>query len=166
MHLTNVHWGILSTPIIDRNAGLLYACAWISSNGSGDWQSGQHNVFGLDITTGAIKKGALNLETVTYNPGNGRATVDFNSKERKQRSALALVNGALIVCFGSLMETGAGAHGWVIVVDTGQMAGGQRMVLHVAGRGRRHLDVRRRARDPKRWIDLGRHRQRRFRRLV
>src|SRR5882672_1852565 len=30
-HLTNVNWGILSTPVIDEAAGLLYACTWIRS---------------------------------------------------------------------------------------------------------------------------------------
>ena len=28
--LVNVAWGILSTPVIDEAAGILYACAWIS----------------------------------------------------------------------------------------------------------------------------------------
>jgi hypothetical protein len=40
MHLTNVACGILSTPVIDEVAGILYACAWISPDGT--WQKGQH----------------------------------------------------------------------------------------------------------------------------
>ena len=32
--LVNVAWGILSTPVIDEAAGILYACAWISADGT------------------------------------------------------------------------------------------------------------------------------------
>jgi hypothetical protein len=42
----------------------------------------------------------------------------FKSKERKQRSALALVGGAVIVCFATVKETDPLARGWVIAVDT------------------------------------------------
>jgi len=38
--LVNVSWGILSTPVIDEAAGILYACAWISADGSA--AKGQH----------------------------------------------------------------------------------------------------------------------------
>jgi outer membrane protein assembly factor BamB len=69
-HNINVKWGILSTPVIDRPAGLLYACAWISDpNNSGNWQFGQYFVVALDIATGALKQPFLNLEGVTFDPG-------------------------------------------------------------------------------------------------
>src|SRR5437764_552182 len=47
-HLTNVNWGILSTPVIDEAAGVLYACAWISDDGS--VAKGQHFLAGLRIS--------------------------------------------------------------------------------------------------------------------
>ena len=33
-HLVNDHWGILSTPVIDSAAGVMYACVWTSTGGS------------------------------------------------------------------------------------------------------------------------------------
>jgi outer membrane protein assembly factor BamB len=33
-HPINDHWGILSTPVVDAAAGVIYACAWISPDGS------------------------------------------------------------------------------------------------------------------------------------
>jgi len=46
----------------------------------------------------------------------------FRSMERKQRAALALVDGAVLICFGSIMETAKQARGWVIAVDTAKWA--------------------------------------------
>lgn len=118
-HNINVHWGILSTPVIDRAGGVLYACAWISTDGTGRSESGQHFVAALDIATGAMKgnKPLLSLEGVTFDPGHGLPVLAFRSIERKQRSALALIGGALIVCFGTIQETATGARGWVIAVE-------------------------------------------------
>ena len=117
-HMVNVKWGILSTPVIDRSAGRLYTCAWISTDETGNWQTGQFFAAALDITTGHLVDQLLSLEGVTYNPGQGLPTLLFRSIERKQRSALALVNGAVIICFGTIAETAANARGWVIAIDT------------------------------------------------
>jgi hypothetical protein len=119
-HNINVHWGILSTPVIDRAAGVLYACAWISSDRSGKWQTGQHFVAALDLVTGALKHPLLPLEGAVFDPGGGLPVQKFLSMERKQRSALAIVHGAVIVCFGTIQETSTSARGWVIAVDATQ----------------------------------------------
>jgi hypothetical protein len=120
MYLINVHWGIISTPVIDRAAGVLYACAWISPDGN--WLNGQHSLAALDLTTGGfhLNRPLLNLEGVTYNPGQGQPTQIFKSAERKQRSALAMVGGAVVVSFGTIQETAPTARGWIICVDTAQ----------------------------------------------
>jgi PQQ-like domain len=119
-HNINVKWGILSTPVIDRAAGTLYACAWISTDKTGKWQTGQYFVAAVDIVTGALKAGKplLNLEGVTFQSGHGLAAIQFRSIERKQRSALALTNGAVIICFGTIAETAKSARGWMIAIDT------------------------------------------------
>jgi len=117
-HKINVHWGILSTPFIDRTAGVLYACAWISVDKTGNWRTGEHHVVALNVATGAMVKPPLSLEGVTYNPGHGLAALKFRSEERKQRAALAMVEGALLVSFGTIMETAKTARGWIIAVDT------------------------------------------------
>jgi PQQ enzyme repeat len=123
-HNINVKWGILSTPVIDRPAGLLYACAWISPDKSGDWQTGQHFVAALDLATGALKQGKplLSLEGASFDPGQPGTKQEFRSIERKQRAALAMVNGAVIICFGTIQETAKSARGWVIAVDTAKWA--------------------------------------------
>jgi hypothetical protein len=116
-HNVNIKWGILSTPVIDRQAGVLYACAWLSPDHSGRWQTAQHVVAALDLVTGNLTKPLLSLEGATYDAGGGLPVQTFRSVERKQRSALALVDGAVIVCFGTIKEEGQAARGWVIAVD-------------------------------------------------
>jgi hypothetical protein len=123
-HNINVKWGILSTPVIDRAASTLYACAWISPDNSGNWKTGRHCVAALDITTGALKPGKplLGLHGASYNPGPPGTKQTFDSMERKQRAALAIVDGAVIVCFGTIQETAQSARGWMFAIDTAQWA--------------------------------------------
>jgi hypothetical protein len=116
-HNINVKWGILSTPVIDRKAGVLYACAWISPDHSGRWQTGEFFAAALELVTGKLVKPLLSLEGATYDPGHSLPVQKFNSAERKQRAALALTGGAVIICFGTIAETAASARGWVIAVD-------------------------------------------------
>jgi len=134
-HNINVHWGILSTPVIDRAAGVLYACAWISVDKTGNWQTGQHFAVALDLVTGALKHPPLSIEGATFDPGGGLTVQQFRSQERKQRSALALANGALIICFGTIQETSNTARGWVIAVDTATWALGATWCSTVRGAG-------------------------------
>lgn len=115
-HLVNDHWGILSTPVIDVQTGLLYVCAWTSSNGSSD--SGQHFLHAIRLSDGGDAHQPLNFEAVSYNPGHGRPVQHFRSAERKQRAALLLHNGAVFVAFGTIAESAATARGWLIAVDT------------------------------------------------
>ena len=123
-HNINLKWGIMSTPVIDREAGVLYACAWVSPDHSGHWQTGEHFVVALDITTGANAPGKapVSLDGTTFDPGHGLPPLQFRSIERKQRAALALVKGAVIICFGTIQETAKNARGWVIAVDTAKWA--------------------------------------------
>jgi hypothetical protein len=118
MHLINVRWGILSTPVIDRAANTLYTCAWISSDGTGNWQKGRYFVAALDITTGGLRQPLLPLHGEIYQPGPPGTKQKFDSMERKQRAALAMVDGAVIVCFGTIMETAQSARGWMFAIDT------------------------------------------------
>ena len=115
-HLTNDHWGILSTPVIDEQAGLMYVCSWISTNGS--FQTGQHFLHALRLTDGHEVHPRINLEGVTYTPGHGRPVQTFKSAERKQRPALLLVKNTVFIAFGSLSEDATTARGWIIAVDT------------------------------------------------
>jgi hypothetical protein len=114
-HLTNVNWGILSTPVIDEAAGILYACTWISDDGS--VAKGQHFLAGLRISDGSKVHGLLNLEGAVYTPPGGLTVQKFVSAERKQRSALTLTQNHVLIPFGTIAETSKTARGWLIAVD-------------------------------------------------
>lgn len=114
--LINDHWGILSTPVIDLAAGVLYACAWISQDGTA--ANGQHSLHALHLRDGSLAHAPLNLEGATYDPGHGLPVQKFRSAERKQRAALTLTQGAVLIPFGTVKETSATARGWLIAVDT------------------------------------------------
>lgn len=115
-HLINDHWGILSTPVIDTHAALMYVCSWISNDNS--VANAQHFVHAVRLTDGSEVHPKLNLEGTAYDPGHGVAVQRFKSAHRKQRAALLLSNGTLFIAFGTIQETAATARGWVIAVDT------------------------------------------------
>ena len=115
-HLINDHWGILSTPVIDVGAGVIYVCAWISTDGSP--QNGQHFLHAVRLSNGELAHPPLSLEGVSYDPGHGLPVQQFRSAERKQRTALLLANDTVFVAFGTLAESASTARGWLIAVDT------------------------------------------------
>ena len=115
-YLINDHWGILSTPVIDDKAGVMYACAWISPDGSVD--KSQHYLHAVRLRDGRAAQPPLNLEGVSYDPGHGLPVQKFRSAHRKQRAALLLVNGAVFIGFGTIAESSSTARGWLVVVDT------------------------------------------------
>ncbi|HXZ39963.1 MAG TPA: PQQ-binding-like beta-propeller repeat protein [Terriglobales bacterium] len=115
-YLINDHWGILSTPVIDVSAGLMYVCAWTSVDGSP--AKGQHYLHAIRLRDGSAAHPALNFEGVSYNPGHGLPVQQFRSMERKQRAALLLADGAVFIAFGTIAESAATARGWLIAVDT------------------------------------------------
>ncbi|MEX3936340.1 PQQ-binding-like beta-propeller repeat protein [Paraburkholderia phymatum] len=115
-HLINDHWGILSTPVIDLSTNRLYVCYW--SSPSGKWADGHHYLASLDIATGKETHPAIDFEGATFDPGHNLHPLAFRSLERKQRAALALVDGIVLVPFGTIAESDNEAHGWLIAVDT------------------------------------------------
>jgi hypothetical protein len=112
-HRINEHWGILSTPVV--HDGTLYGCAWISPDGR--VKKAQHFAFALQLRNGKDVHPPLNLEGATFDPGHGIASVVFSSAARKQRSALGVTRGALVIPFGTIAESASTARGWLIAVD-------------------------------------------------
>jgi outer membrane protein assembly factor BamB len=112
----NDHWGILSTPVIDLNAEVMYACSWTSPDGSP--QQARHVIHAISLRDGAPVHQPLDLQGTEYSPGHGLPKLLFNSLNRKQRAALLLANGALFIAFGTVHENDIEARGWIIVVDT------------------------------------------------
>jgi hypothetical protein len=112
--LINVDWGILSTPVIDEAAGILYACAWISADGTA--AKGQHFLAGLRLSDGSLVHPLLSLEGAVYTL-HGLPQQKFVSAERKQRAALTLTQGHVLIPFGTIAETSSTARGWLIAVN-------------------------------------------------
>ena len=115
--LINVNWGILSTPVIDEAAGVLYACAWISPDGSA--AKGQHYLAAVRLNDGSLAHPMLNLEGAVYAPPK-LPEQRFVSAQRKQRAALTLLRGHVLVPFGTISETASTARGWLVAVDVGR----------------------------------------------
>jgi hypothetical protein len=115
-HLVNDHWGILSTPVVDAAAGVMYACAWTSSDGSP--ANAQHWLHAVSIGDGHAVHPPLDLEGATWDPGHGLPEQRFASAARKQRASLLLVAGTVFVAFGSVRETSRDSRGWIIACDT------------------------------------------------
>ena len=109
----------MSTPVIDRPAVHFMLCAWISPDNSGNWQTGQHFVAAIDITTGASSQASrCSAWRTAFDPGQRLARAHVRRvSNANSGAALALVNGAVIVCFGTIQETAKSARGWVIAVD-------------------------------------------------
>lgn len=120
LHLTNDHWGVLSTPVIDRAAGILYAVAWTSPDGSVG--KARHELHAVSLRDGRAAHPPLNLENATYDPGHGLGVQQFRSAARKQRASLLLtdVGGVktVFVGYGSVKETASSSRGWVIACGT------------------------------------------------
>jgi hypothetical protein len=112
--LINKAWGILSTPVIDEAAGILYACAWISADGSAPM--GQHVLAAMRLADGSLSRPLLNLEGAVYSPP-GLPQQKFVSAQRKQRAALTLTRGHVLIPFGTIAESASTARGWLLAVD-------------------------------------------------
>jgi hypothetical protein len=112
-HMVNDHWGIVSTPVI--HDGVMYGCAWISADGTPD--HAQHFVFAINVASGLDRQPMISLEGVIFSPGHGLADIKFEAAKRKQRAALGVSNGALMIPFGTVRETSGTARGWIVAVD-------------------------------------------------
>lgn len=116
--LINDHWGILSTPVYDKDTGIVYFVTWTSPDNN--WRDAIHTLHAVSVATGQ-QINELSLEGVTYSPGSGLPAVSFSGSERKQRASLALasVGGkkTVFIPFGTITETSASARGWMIAYD-------------------------------------------------
>jgi hypothetical protein len=106
--------GIVGTPVIDQSSGTMYLVARTKENG----QYFQR-LHALDVTTGAEKFGGPVVVQPSV-PGTGYDAVggriNFNPLRQNQRAGLALANGKVYVCWGSLDDYDP-FHGWVVSYD-------------------------------------------------
>ena len=104
-------WGVLSTPVIDRVANVLYAVTWTNDQ--------QYRVYGLSLTTGQIQKGPTVVQGTIGKETFAPSTNGF-IQQRKQRAGLLLSNGLLYVGFGG--DNPKGIAGWLFVYDAATLA--------------------------------------------
>lgn len=83
----NLHWGVLSTPVIDRATNTLYIVNWTSPDGTTG--NAFFQLHALRLTDGKERKGSpVKIET-SVNVGG--ETAHFIPNRQKQRSALLLL---------------------------------------------------------------------------
>ncbi|MDQ2945162.1 MAG: hypothetical protein M3Y27_04345 [Acidobacteriota bacterium] len=103
-------WGILGTPVIDLQKGLIYLVAWNPDQ--------NYRLYGLDLASGNVTKGAV---VIQGSVGGLNFTGTGNwVQHRKQRAGLLLVNGTLYVCFGG--DNPNALAGWMFAYDANTLA--------------------------------------------
>jgi hypothetical protein len=103
--------GIISTPVIDRQAGVLYIVGKGQENGV--WVQRLH---GLDVTTGNELPGSpVVLAASVRGTGDGTSggMVAFNPRTALNRPGLLLQDGVVYLAFASHCDD-APYHGWIL----------------------------------------------------
>jgi hypothetical protein len=119
----NIHWGILSTPVIDLDAGQMYLVNWAAS---ADGKSPVLQLHRLRLADGR-EVGAAQTIQATFAGEDGRPTLDARGHEvrlcpnQRQRAALLLspLRGRHKTLFIAIAggETPGDPHGWMVAVD-------------------------------------------------
>lgn len=121
----NFLWGILSTPVIDAESGMMYVVCWTSPDGSVG--KAMHQLHALDIATGISTHPPL--EIAADAGAQGKPAVRFLSLHQKQRAALLLtrvrdaaghMRKTLFVGFAMTHEEHDPSHGWLLAYDVDQ----------------------------------------------
>jgi len=101
--------GIIGTPVIDTSSSTLFVSVRTKET------SGiVYRIYGLDITSGAVKKGPT-----VINPGTSSFT--FNAQYENQRPGLALSGGVVYVGFAAncdQLPPGGTYRGWLVGYDS------------------------------------------------
>jgi hypothetical protein len=117
--LINDHWGILSTPVIDRETETMYVVSYSSADGTQN--NAAHRLHALRLRDGKDRKPPILVQGTTRNAAGQPVAL---SQTQKQRAALLLVRSGqepnvhktLFVAFTGGEHPGA-PHGWVIAFD-------------------------------------------------
>ncbi|HZT31714.1 MAG TPA: IPT/TIG domain-containing protein [Bryobacteraceae bacterium] len=103
--------GILSTPVIDPQLGVLYVIAETFENGTCVFR-----LHALDLTSGQERmNGPVVVSAAVSGSGDGSQdnTIVFDPTLQLQRPGLLLANGMIYAAFGSHQDYGT-YHGWLI----------------------------------------------------
>lgn len=110
--------GILSTPVIDLQRGVIYAVSDNLVNGKAVF-----NIHALDLITGKEKLGGpVTISGSVRGTGSASSngTVPFDPQQHIQRPGLLLANGAVYVTFGSHGDVSP-FHGWMMSYDASDL---------------------------------------------
>ena len=114
----NPEIGILSTPAIDLEAGVMYVVAdTLTTTGT------LFQLHALDLATGQERmNGPVNITATVAGGGSESAgnSISFDPAQHIQRPGLLLANGAVYVAFGSHADYGAW-HGWLMSYDASDL---------------------------------------------
>ncbi len=111
--------GIESTPVISLSSNTMYLVVRTLENGSYF-----QRLHAVDITTGLEKAGSPVVIKATVSgtaSDSSGGVLAFNPKMENQRSALALVNGVVLIAWGS-HEDYQPYHGWIMGYDAATLA--------------------------------------------
>lgn len=106
--------GITGTPVIDPATGATYFVTLIVENGAIEqWLRAIDVRSGLDFGPGSVMVQA----TVTGDgPGSNNGQIAFDPSVQNQRCGLALLNGQVLVAWGSFSDSGI-YRGWLMAYD-------------------------------------------------
>ncbi len=111
--------GITGTPVVDPTTGALYFVTVLSRNGAAEqW------LRAVDIRTGNdFGPGSMKIQASV--PGDGKGSVNgqiaFDPSIQDQRAGLALLNGSVLVPWGSFSDWGV-YHGWLMAFDAATLS--------------------------------------------
>jgi hypothetical protein len=117
--LINDHWGILSTPVIDRDTETMYVVSYSSADGTQN--NASHHLHAIRLRDGKDRKPPILVQGTTTNSAG--QPVSLNQLQ-KQRAALLLTKTGqnpiqqktVYVSYTGGERSGA-PHGWVIAFD-------------------------------------------------
>jgi hypothetical protein len=107
--------GIVSTPVVDRELGVVYVTAKSSSGG---WFFGigrhiHYKLFAIDLLSGKVKQSA---EIMAQFKGADGVSTRFDPSRQMQRPGLLETHGQIYLAFASHQDTKP-YHGWVMAYD-------------------------------------------------
>jgi hypothetical protein len=111
--------GVTSTPVIAPGSGTIYMLALTRENGSYF-----QRLHALDVATGKEKFGGpLTIQATINGKGDGSVAgkLSFNPRSARQRSALLLQNGHVVIAWASYCDSRP-YHGWVMSYNATTLA--------------------------------------------
>jgi len=106
--------GITGTPVIDTNTGAMYFVTTLVRNGT--WEQWLR---AIDVRSGQdFGPGSMQISTSVPGdgPGSSNGQVPFNPGIQNQRQGLIIVNGQVVVGWGSFSDFGV-YRGWLMAFD-------------------------------------------------